>query len=296
MNQLLSIIISGAFKLLSLIPLKLIDLLAQLVGSLLWLSNSESKKVALQNLRLCFPDATAQECSNIAKRRMKHLTMTALELGAAWSWPEQKMLDHMHIPGDNEQLLDELLAKGKGLILLAPHHGNWEALGNYIGAKHPITCLYQPPKIAVMDELVLERRKRFSSELAPTNAKGVRILLKSLKRGQIVSILPDQVPQASGGEFAPFFGVPALTMTLVYNLIQRTGAPAVVSYAKRVNNGKYFQPVFREVPPALYSPDRQLSLRALNECVERVVLECPEQYQWEYKRFKKQADGKKFYK
>jgi Kdo2-lipid IVA lauroyltransferase/acyltransferase len=295
MNRLLSIVITSTFNLLALIPLKMLSPLARFMGWLLWVSGSESRKVTEENLRICFPEKTEPERIHIAKQRMWHLSMTVLELGAVWCWTPQKLLEYMDTP-QNEALLDQLVAKGKGVVLLVPHHGNWEALGPYVGSKHPLVCLYQPPKIEAVGNIVLKSRSRFSSELAPTNAKGVKMLLKALKRGEVVSILPDQVPPAGSGDFAPFFGTPALTMTLVYNLLKRTGASVAISYAKRVNGQKHFQPIFREVSPALYSSDTQKSIEALNESVESVVSECPEQYQWEYKRFKRQPNGEKPYK
>ena len=294
MKQIQSFVITSIVNLLAIIPLRLMSVIATPISWFLWSINGESKKIILQNLQLCFSEQTEAERSKMAKQRLKHLVMTALELGAAWCWSTEKLLNHMEIP-TGKTLLDELVDEGKGVIVLAPHLGNWEILGQYVGSKHPIICLYQPPKIEAVNKLVLKSRARFTTALAPTNAKGVRMLLKALKRGEVVCILPDQVPPSGSGEYSPFFGSQALTMTLVYNLIQRTGASAVVSYAKRTNNKKYFQPVFKQVPQALYSDEQQESIDSLNKGIELAVLECPEQYQWEYKRFKKQRDGKNLY-
>ena len=295
MNQLLSVVISATLRMLALLPLRAIKPIAGVIGKVLWYANSNAKKVALENLELCFPDMNDVERQRIARVRMQHLCMTALELAPLSQWPLDKILQHTHL-SEQDSLLDKLVAQGKGVILLAPHYGNWEALGVYVGSKHRLVCLYQPPKIAVVDHMFNQSRLRFCAELAPTNANGVKMLLKALRRGEVVGILPDQVPPPGSGEFAPFFGVPALTMTLVHNLVQRTGAPVLMAYTKRVDNDKYFQPVFQQVPQAVYSSDLSQSLCAMNESVERAVLQCPEQYQWEYKRFKRQPDGQKRYR
>jgi KDO2-lipid IV(A) lauroyltransferase len=113
----------------------------------------------------------------------------------------------------------------------------------------------------------------------------VRTLLKALNSGGVLTILPDQVPPVSSGKFAPFFGEPTLTMTLVTNLIQRTGARAVCCYCKRLPGGKY-ELVFREVDEDVYAADFDTALAGINNSVERCVRDCPEQYQWQYKRFK----------
>ena len=102
-------------------------------------------------------------------------------------------------------------------------------------------------------------------------------------------MLPDQVPPPSGGEFAPFFGVPALTMTLLNRLQQKTGAAVVIGYARRVDGG--FRIVFRAAASGIDSEDLGTGLAALNHCVELTALDAIEQYQWEYKRFKRQPDG-----
>ena len=110
-------------------------------------------------------------------------------------------------------------------------------------------------------------------------------MLTALRAGEVVSMMPDQEPPDARGKFAPFFGEPALTMTLATNLIQRTGAKAICAYCKRVGGGNY-EIVFRPADEDIYSPDCGTALAAMNKSIERCVLDCPEQYQWAYKRFK----------
>ena len=110
----------------------------------------------------------------------------------------------------------------------------------------------------------------------------------------MVGILPDQLPAPEGGDFAPFYGLPALTMTLVHSLIQRTGSLVVCGGAQRLDDGG-FKLFFNEAPTAIYSEDKIESLTALNQAVEQCAAAAPAQYQWEYKRFRKQPDGVKRY-
>src|SRR5690625_2274592 len=123
-------------------------------------------------------------------------------------------------------------------------------------------------------------------DMAPTNRRGVAQLLKALKRGEIVGILPDQVPEpGSGAEVAPFFGQPALTMTLVHNLIQRTGCSVLSVYAERVPGG--FKMVVLPADQDIFNEQAASSVAALNRSVEACVRRVPEQYQWEYKRLRR---------
>jgi KDO2-lipid IV(A) lauroyltransferase len=133
--------------------------------------------------------------------------------------------------------------------------------------------------------------------MVATDNKGVAELLRALRAGDISGILPDQVPDISGGVYAPFFGVPALTMTLVSKLQHKTGARVLLGVARRLQGaaGHGFEIVFREPDPEIYAGDIPASLAALNRSIEALVSETPEQYQWEYKRFRRQPDGARLY-
>jgi KDO2-lipid IV(A) lauroyltransferase len=161
----------------------------------------------------------------------------------------------------------------------------------YLGRRYGITSLYLPNrKNPELDELVHAVRSRDGATLVPADGGGVRALLKALKAGRLVGVLPDQEPKQAGAEFAPFFDTPALTMTLTSNLIERTGAVAVMVYALRLPRGGY-RLVFRAPDPDLYSADLATSLAGLNRSVEACARDGLAQYQWEYKRFKSQPPG-----
>ena len=104
--------------------------------------------------------------------------------------------------------------------------------------------------------------------------------------------MPDQEPEPHSGEFAPFFGIQALTMTLLTNLAQKTGALVVTGWAKRIYEPHGYEIIFCEAEEGVYSEDPLTQVQALNRSVEACVTKSAEQYQWEYKRFKKQPDNK----
>lgn len=295
MQKLTATILVGFFRLLSLCPVGLLHWLGKGLGELLWLLNTRSKKVTEENLSICFPHMTAAERQRLAKASLWHLAMTALELGPIWFLSLDKLFAKIsHIEG--EALVKEARTQG-GVIVLAPHIGAWELLGLYLAANYPLTSLYQPPDHPALHQLMIKARARSGASLAPTNARGVKTLLQTLKRGEMVGILPDQVPPKEGGDYADFFAMPALTTTLVKNLAARTGAKVLTAAAYRDTKTGTFRLVFASPPEAIYSKDNSRSLTAMNESVEQCVLLAPEQYQWEYKRFKKQPAGQKqFYR
>lgn len=282
------------FKCLALLPIRCLRWLGKTLGHILWLTNNRSKQATLVNLAACFPEKSIEERTWLAKSSLQNLVITALELGPIWFSPLDKLLANV-VSVEGEEYLERALADGNGAILLAPHMGAWELLGMYLSGKYMITSLYQPPDNAAMDRLIFKARSRNGSQLAATQQKGVKTLLKALKRKELIAILPDQVPPKEGGAFADFFGVPALTTTLVKNLSSRTGAKIVLAAAYRIESTGHYKIIFQAVDETIYSADTQESLTALNQSVERCVLIAPEQYQWEYKRFKKQPPGRPKY-
>lgn len=183
----------------------------------------------------------------------------------------------------------------QGIILLAPHLGNWEIFGLYASQNTESTFMYQPPKLPALNRLILQTRSRGGLKMAPTNRKGVSQVFEALQKGELVGMLPDQVPSDEGGEFAEFFGEPALTMTLVSKLAARTKAKVFCGIAQRLPKGGGFKLIIREADQSIYDEDLSKSLRGLNKTIEEFVGMAVEQYQWEYKRFRRRPDGLKFY-
>jgi KDO2-lipid IV(A) lauroyltransferase len=122
---------------------------------------------------------------------------------------------------------------------------------------------------------------------APTDKSGVLALVKALRRGEMVGVLPDQVPTMGAGEFTDFFGKPALTMTLARQLQQKTKANLLMGHCERVPGG--FKVVFTEPDPSILEPETAIA--GLNKSVERVINQSPSQYQWQYKRYRRQPEG-----
>lgn len=265
------------------------------LGALAWRLRGRSARVTQVNLAKCWPDLSETQRDQLARDSMRETGKTALEMAMAWGWPTEKALATIRRV-EGEELVEEALARGQGLIMLGPHLGNWELVGLYLSSRFQMAALYEPPKLQEFESFMIDQRSRVGSELVPTNKRGVMRLLQILKAGGLVAILPDQEPDLAGGEFAPFFGVQANTIKLVSKLIQKTGAQALCVFAKRLPDGRGFDICFRAVDEQLYSPDLSTSVAGLNLSVENCVREIPEQYQWEYKRFKKRPPGEaRFY-
>ncbi len=187
---------------------------------------------------------------------------------------------------DDWNVVEAAQREGRGLIFLTPHLGCFEISALYGAQRLPLTVLYRPPKRATLEPLMLAGRSRTSAKLAPATLQGVRQLLKALKRGEAVGILPDQAPGVGEGEWADFFGRPAYTMTLATRLQEFTGAAVVMAFAERLPGGKGYRLQLQRVPVPLPPA-------ALNRAVEDVIRRCPAQYLWGYNRYKVPAGALK---
>ncbi|WP_226703313.1 lysophospholipid acyltransferase family protein [Microbulbifer elongatus] len=280
---------AGALKLIGSLPLGWSRRLGKLVGYGASAAGGKSLRISRINLARCFPEMPEKERERLARSSVVNTVTTGFEMATLWRKPWSDAEDSI-ARIRNQQLLTDGVEEGRGVLVLAPHIGNWEIFGQYLATVGPTTSLYAPPKIEALDPLIRDGREATGAKLVPTNVRGVRALLKALRDGGIVGVLPDQEPDLSGGDFAPFFGHPALTMTLAYNLIQRTGCKVVFGFAKRVEEG--FELVLLPAEQAIYSEEVKVSLAALNRGVESCIAEAPEQYQWEYKRFRRAPEGK----
>lgn len=278
------------FHLVACLPLSALSTLGAMAGRLLWWMNGRARQVTEINLSLCLPELNVVERQHLARYSLVATARTAFEAAAIWLWPIERVKQLVkRVAGENH--FRERLAESRGIILLTPHLGNWEMVGVYVSAFRKLTVLYTPAKLPAMEQIMVTGRTRCGYNLAPANAAGVKALLRALKAGEMIGILPDQVPESESGEFVPFFGQPALTMTLIATLARRTGAQVVCAYAKRLEGDAGFEICFRPVTGNVAAEDIAEALTALNHSIETCVRDCPEQYQWEYKRFRKQPPG-----
>ena len=216
-----------------------------------------------------------------------------MELPRLWLRPRDKPIaDPVHWQG--AELLDTLLARGRGLVLLTPHMGSFEvsaqAYAERFGARQPITVLYRPARQAWLRQLEETARARDHLATAPAQLSGVRLMMRALRRGETVGLLPDQVPPEGMGVWVPFFGQPAYTMTLAARLVQQTGAAVAVLWTARLPRGAGYavHASALSVPlpnPAEGGTDEAAAL-AINRAMEAVILQMPAQYLWGYHRYK----------
>lgn len=243
--------------------------------------------------------------AQVRRQAVSHAGRMVAELPYLWLRPRDETLGARLVAVEGESLVQAALDAGQGLVLLSPHLGAYEvaaqAYAERFGATHPMTAMYRPARKAWLRELQLTARDRPGLLTAPASLAGIRQMIKALRRGQTVGLLPDQVPPDGMGVWAPFFGREAYTMTLAARLAQQTGAAVLLLTAQRAPKGRGFSLRYEPLPKPLPTLDdvRALSqgdsqeaahqracATTLNHAMETLVQRMPEQYLWGYHRHK----------
>jgi KDO2-lipid IV(A) lauroyltransferase len=273
-------------SLLALFSLRNNHRLGSVIGWLLSIFPNRNLHVTTTNIQLCFPEMDKQHQQQLIKKSLIEMGKTLTEASPMWQWGKDKLfklIKEVH----GEALIQQAINNQQGVILALPHLGNWELLGLYCSAKYSTTSMYQKPKMAQLDSIVKKGRERFGAKLVPTDNQGIRAMLKALKKNELICILPDQEPSEGNGIFAPFFGLQAYSMTLISRLASKTNAKVIVAYTKRLTDGQGYEIIFSE-PDKMDIDSLEDSVADLNAELEKCIHDIPEQYQWSYKRFRKQ--------
>ena len=220
------------------------------------------------------------------------------ELPRLWLRPAAEPLQPA-VRWQHAELIDAALDAGRGLMILTPHLGAFEVIGQAyaerFGARQPMTALYRPARKAWLRELETTARNRPGLLTAPASLSGVRQMIRALRQGQTVGLLPDQVPPDGMGVWAPFFGRPAYTMTLASRLALQTGAAVLLTIGERLPRGAGWRVRVFELPEplpaaqAFHGDDaaHQTECAAvMNRAMEFLIRQCPAQYLWGYHRYK----------
>ena len=273
------------------LPLWIVQPLGALIGRMTAILPSPERRYAWANLTLCFPGKPAAERRALARRSLVESGKTLSEMPRVWLRPPSETLALVREERGREHL-DRALGEGRGLIVAGPHLGNWEVAGVYLQSLGPVTILYRPPRQAMLEAPMRLGRGAAGAKVVPIDGSGIRALYRALSRGEMVGILPDQQPRSeAAGVFAPFFGTPALTMTLLGRLANKSGAPVVFYFAERLPRAAGYRLHWRAAPEGIGDADPVAAATALNLGVEECVRCCPEQDQWGYRRFRVRPYG-----
>jgi Kdo2-lipid IVA lauroyltransferase/acyltransferase len=253
------------------------------LGWLAWALRARMARVAEINVGLCFPEQTAAWRRRVARRSLMEMGKALTEAPWLWRAGPERLRALLRYPTQYD--LSSARPPGQALFLVAPHLGSWEYAGLHAASHGPMTSLYSPLKMPEIDRWIREARASTGAQLAPATREGLKQLQAARDRGEMIGLLPDQSPRRATGEFAPFFGRPALTMTLLPRLLRGRSDRVIVAFAERLPRGRGFRYREIEAGPEVADADLARAVAAINRHVEALVRQCPEQYNWAYKRF-----------
>lgn len=278
------------------IPLRLLRVFAKTVAWFLCQNDRKGMYWKTKiNLTLAYPKLDEKQIERMSKRSVHKQCLSYAESAKCWAMPPEwsvaqiKKVHHLDV-------LTSALADPKGALIITPHLGTWEMMNAWVNQYGTPTIMYKPSKNPALDQFVLDSRKSLNAQLVPTDATGVKALFKTLKQGGFSVILPDHVPDRSGGVVVPFFGVDCLTSTLASKMAQKTGCKLVGLSCFRQANGEGFE-VYCDAldDPALYDQDINIATATLNQSIETMINRFPEEYMWGYKRFRGSLHTKGLY-
>jgi len=276
------------FRMLARVPLRWMHAVGGLLGWLVWWTAPAYRRRFRENA----------EAAGFTPAQYRPAIAAAGEMVAElpWIWmrpSDQSLLPHI-VRWEGVEAFEAALAARKGVILVSPHIGSFEVLGQAVGERFvdrygPITALFRPARKAVVAGLVESSRDRRGIRTLPTTVAGVRGLIRTLRSGGYTGILPDQVPPLGQGVWAPFLGRPAYTMTLLPRLAQQTGARVFFGLCERLPRGAGYAIRFEPFDGTSMSDPKatpEEAAAALNEGIAQLIRRLPGQYVWDYARYK----------
>ena len=280
---------TGLLRLSSYLPYPVTYFLGSVLGSLIYHLIPSRRRVARINLKQAYPDYTDQQIKTLSKKAFKSLGISIFEMGVAWFADSKKLKQRVQIEG--REHLDQAMAENKGVILLTGHFTTLEIGSRLIGFYvDKYNGVFKPARNPLFNAIMVRYRSRFGDELIDN--KNVRGILRGLKKGHATWFAPDQDFRSQETVFTPFLGGIATTLTATAKLARMTGAALVPFYPVRLEHGRGYKLIVLPALENFPSGDIEADSARVNRTIESMVYDCPEQYLWSHKRFKRQPDGK----
>ena len=279
--------VMNPYHLFKFVPLSVLQMLARFVAwVILRLPNASIMRTVSINMALIAPSLSERQKQALTKDIIYHQCLTSIETIKSWAMPPEWSIAQIH-DVYNKDILLEGLASPNGMLAIVPHLGTWEMMNAWLNQFGSPTIMYKPVKGDITNDFVLQGRSRLNATLVPTDGSGVKAVFKTLKQGGFSIVLPDHVPDPSGGVVVPFFGVETLTSTLASKLASKTKCALVGLSCIRRDDGRGFDIYcYKLDDPALYDRNTKTAAYALNLAMQQMIEDKCSHYMWGYRRFK----------
>ncbi len=275
------------FRALGSLPLWLNHGIGAALGWLAWSASPRHRRLTRENIQYYAQHMKLNSSKKLLRAAITEQGKGITELAVAWTAAPERLYGLVRECVGWEHI-DAAFAAKRPIILVTPHLGCYDIAGRYMSGRMSITALYRPPKQKWLDAIMQQGRVRAGGATASADASGVRTLLRALKSGGNIVVLPDQVPGGGDGAWVNFFGRPAYTMTLLPRLAASANAVVLFFFAERLAHGNGYR-IHIESMPETFSGDRKIAARQTNSMVEKLITMAPAQYLWGYNRYKHPA-------
>ncbi|HJU08268.1 MAG TPA: LpxL/LpxP family Kdo(2)-lipid IV(A) lauroyl/palmitoleoyl acyltransferase [Rhodanobacteraceae bacterium] len=277
----------AALKSLLLLPYGLILRAGAAFGTLMAPLLRERRRIVARNLAVCFPAMDDAARAKLREAALRDMGVMLGEFALGWLASDRK-LDRLRVNIEGMEHLHALREQGRGALLVGGHFSHLELCARLISRRLRIAGMYRRMDSQVFEWLVLRARLDYADAMFDKDE--LRATVKYMKRGGFVWYAPDQDMRGKDSVFAPFFGIPASTITATHHLARLSGAAVVPFFHRRLADGGY---ALRLEAPLENFPttDVVADTARINALIERMVLEAPEQYLWSHKRFKTRPPG-----
>ena len=275
------------YHIFKIVPLSVLQMLARFVAwIILRMPSASIMRTVKINMALIAPTLSDLQKQALTKEIIYHQCLTSIESIKSWAMPPDWSIAQICDVHNKDILLDGL-ASPNGMLAIVPHLGTWEMMNAWLNQFGSPTIMYKPVKSMMTNDFILQGRARLNATLVPTDGSGVKAIFKTLKQGGFSIVLPDHVPDPSGGVVVPFFGIETLTSTLASKLASKTKCALVGLSCIRRDDGRGFDIYcYKLDDPALYNHNAETAAYALNLAMQRMIEDNCSHYMWGYRRFK----------
>ena len=268
-------------------PLRFIFRLGAVLGTLYLFFGGRRRRIARRNIELCFSDLSRKERSKLLRENFKESGIGLLESLIPWLNPDRDLKKHFEITGLDH--LKSALSKNKGVILIGAHFTSIDICCQPLSELESVAVIYRKNKNPVWEDLQTLGRLNFFDHVIDRG--DMRKTLRHLKSGKIIWYAPDQDYGIRHSVFAPFFGIQAATITATERIASSNSSPVLCFSVKRDNKRRKWNLVFDKEITNFPAKSSFESAKILNNALEKIIKECPEQYLWMHRRFKTRPPG-----
>lgn len=262
--------------------------LARWLGAVVMRRNTKRREIVQTNLEWCFPELSETERERMAQEYFRYYVQAVLDTGLFW-WGSDRRF-RRNIVLEDDEALAKTLADGRRVIIVTCHTPGLDRGGVALSADYPFETFVNEARNPLIEWMSARRRVRFAGLVFPRSG-GLRPVIRALRQGYALYILTDEDLGPESSVFAPFFGIPRATLTTPHRLAKMTGAELFTSLTYFDDAaGRYVVKLFPQLE-GFPGDDEQADAVRINQVLEQMIRERPEQYMWSLRIFQTLPDG-----